>query len=108
MEYGSNILKIESAYYKLKNASISGGILTVRPGGSAKCTINSDYIVRATEYFRVNLITEGHTDNYGPKTRVDIHFVSNEDENVYNYTIYPTESSAGVFSQEIQVQAGEY
>ena len=108
MEYGSNILKTESAYYKLKNASISGGILTVRPGGSAKCTINSDYIVRATEYFMVNLITEGHTDNYEPKTRVDIHFVSNEDENVYNYTIYPTESSAGVFSQEIQVKAGDY
>lgn len=108
MEYGSNILKTEPAYYKLKNASISDGILTVRPGGSVKCTINSDYIVRATEYFRINLITEGHTDNYEPKTRVDIHFVSNEDENVYNYTIYPTESSAGVFSQDIQVKAGEY
>lgn len=108
MGYGSSILKTESAYYELKNASISGGILTIKPGGSAKCTINSDYIVRATEYFRVNLITEGHTDNYEPKTRVDIHFVSNEDENVYNYTIYPTESSAGVFSQEIQVKAGEY
>ena len=108
MEYGSNILKTESAYYELKNASISNGILTVRPGGSAKCTINSDYIVRATEYFRVNLITDGHTDNYEPKTRVDIHFVSNEDELVYNYTIYPTESTTGVLSQEIQVKAGEY
>lgn len=108
MEYGSNILKTEPAYYKLKNASISGGILTVRPGGSAKCTINSDYIVRATEYFMVNLITEGHTDNYEPKTRVDIHFVSNEDEKAYNYTIYPTESGTGVFSQEIQVKAGDY
>ncbi len=108
MEYGSNILKTESAYYELKNASISNGILTVRLGGSAKCTINSDYIVRATEYFRVNLITDGHTDNYEPKTRVDIHFVSNEDEQVYNYTIYPTESTTGVLSQEIQVKAGEY
>lgn len=108
MEYGSNILKTESAYYELKNASISDGILTVRPGGSAKCTINSDYIVKATEYFMINLITEGHTDNYVPKTRVDIHFVSNEDEKVYNYTIYPTESGTGVLSQEIHVKAGDY
>lgn len=108
MEYGSNILKTESAYYELKNASISDGILTVRPGGSAKCTINSDYIIKATEYFMINLIIEGHTDNYVPKTRVDIHFVSNEDEKVYNYTIYPTESGTGVLSQEIHVKAGDY
>ena len=56
----------------------------------------------------INLITEGHTDNYVPKTRVDIHFVSNEDEKVYNYTIYPTESGTGVLSQEIHVKAGDY
>lgn len=108
MEYGSNILKTESAYYELKNASIANGILTIRPGGSAKCTIDSDYITRATEYFRVNLITEGHTDNYEPKTRVDIHFVSNEDESIYNYTVFPTESKTGVISQDIQLKAGTY
>lgn len=108
MEYGSNILKTESAYYELKNASINNGILTIRPGGSAKCTIDSDYITRATEYFRVNLITEGHTDNYEPKTRVDIHFVSNEDESIYNYTIFPTECKTGVLSQDIQLKAGTY
>lgn len=108
MEFGNNILKNESAYYELKNASISNGILTIRPGGSAKCTINSDYIVRATEYFLVNMIVEPFTDNYNPKTQTKIHFVSADEQSCYNYSLFPVESANGVYSQQIKLKAGEY
>lgn len=108
MEFGNNILKNESAYYKLKNASISNGILTIRPGGSAKCTIDSDYIVRATEYFLVNMIVDPFTDNYNPKAQTKIHFVSSDEKSCYNYSLFPVESSTGVYSQQIKLKAGEY
>lgn len=108
MEFGNNILKNESAYYELKNASISNGILTIRPGGSAKCTINSDYIVRATEYFLVNMIVDPFTDNYNPKAQTKIHFVSADEKSCYNYSLFPVESSTGVYSQQIKLKAGEY
>ena len=108
MEFGNNILKNESAYYELKNASISNGILTIRPGGSAKCTIDSDYIVRATEYFLVNMIVEPFTDNYNPKAQARIHFVSSDEQSCYNYSLFPVESNAGVYSQQIKLKAGEY
>lgn len=108
MEFGNNILKNESAYYELKNASISNGILTIRPGGSAKCTIDSDYIVRATEYFLVNMIVEPFTDNYNPKAQARIHFVSSDEQSCYNYSLFPVESSTGVYSQQIKLKAGEY
>ena len=108
MEFGNNILKNESAYYELKNASISNGILTIRPGGSAKCTINSDYIVRATEYFLVNMIVDPFTDNYNPKAQTKIHFVSSDEKSCYNYSLFPVESSTGVYSQQIKLKAGEY
>lgn len=108
MEFGNNILKNESAYYELKNASISNGILTIRPGGSAKCTINSDYIVRATEYFLVNMIVDPFTDNYNPKAQTKIHFVSSDEKSCYNYSLFPVESTNGVYSQQIKLKAGEY
>lgn len=108
MEFGNNILKNESAYYELKNASISNGILTIRPGGSAKCTIDSDYIVRATEYFLVNMIVEPFTDNYNPKAQARVHFVSSDEQSCYNYSLFPVESSTGVYSQQIKLKAGEY
>lgn len=108
MEFGNNILKNESAYYELKNASISNGILTIRPGGSAKCTIDSDYIVRATEYFLVNMIVDPFTDNYNPKAQTKIHFVSSDEKSCYNYSLFPVESSTGVYSQQIKLKAGEY
>lgn len=108
MEFGNNILKNESAYYELKNASISNGILTIRPGGSAKCTIDSDYIVRATEYFLVNMIVDPFTDNYNPKAQTKIHFVSADEKSCYNYSLFPVESANGVYSQQIKLKAGEY
>lgn len=108
MEFGNNILKNESAYYELKNASISNGILTIRPGGSAKCTIDSDYIVRATEYFLVNMIVDPFTDNYNPKAQTKIHFVSADEKSCYNYSLFPVESPNGVYSQQIKLKAGEY
>lgn len=108
MEFGNNILKNESAYYELKNASISNGILTIRPGGSAKCTIDSDYIVRATEYFLVNMIVDPFTDNYNPKAQTKIHFVSSDEKSCYNYSLFPVESTNGVYSQRIKLKAGEY
>ena len=108
MEFGNNILKNESAYYELKNASISNGILTIRPGGSAKCTIDSDYIVRATEYFLVNMIVDPFTDNYNPKAQTKIHFVSADEKSCYNYSLFPVESTNGVYSQQIKLKAGEY
>lgn len=108
MEFGNNILKNESAYYELKNASISNGILTIRPGGSAKCTIDSDYIVRATEYFLVNMIVDPFTDNYNPKAQTKIHFVSSDEKSCYNYSLFPVESTNGVYSQQIKLKAGEY
>ena len=108
MEFGNNILKNESAYYELKNASISNGILTIRPGGSAKCTIDSDYIVRATEYFLINMIVESFTDNYNPKAQARVHFVSSDEQSCYNYSLFPVESSTGVYSQQIKLKAGEY
>ena len=108
MEFGNNILKNESAYYELKNASISNGILTIRPGGSAKCTIDLDYIVRATEYFLVNMIVDPFTDNYNPKAQARIHFVSSDEQSCYNYSLFPVESNTGVYSQQIKLKAGEY
>ena len=108
MEFGNNILKNESAYYELKNASISNGILTIRPGGSAKCTIDSDYIVRATEYFLVNMIVDPFTDNYNPKAQARIHFVSSDEQSCYNYSLFPVENNTGVYSQQIKLKAGEY
>lgn len=108
MEFGNNILKNESAYYELNNASISNGILTIRPGGSAKCTIDSDYIVRATEYFLVNMIVDPFTDNYNPKAQTKIHFVSADEKSCYNYSLFPVESTNGVYSQQIKLKAGEY
>ena len=108
MEFGNNILKNESAYYELKNASISNGILTIRPGGSAKCIIDSDYIVRATEYFLVNMIVDPFTDNYNPKAQTKIHFVSADEKSCYNYSLFPVESTNGVYSQQIKLKAGEY
>lgn len=108
MEFGNNILKNESAYYELKNASISNGILTIQPGGSAKCTIDSDYIVRATEYFLVNMIVDPVTDNYNPKAQTKIHFVSADEKSCYNYSLFPVESANGVYSQQIKLKAGEY
>lgn len=108
MEFGNNILKNESAYYELKNASISNGILTILPGGSAKCTIDSDYIVRATEYFLVNMIVDPFTDNYNPKAQTKIHFVSSDEKSCYNYSLFPVESTNGVYSQQIKLKAGEY
>lgn len=108
MEYGNNILKIDAAYYELKNAAISNGILTIGTNGSVKCTITDEYIVRATEYFMVNLVTETPTDRYVPRTQVNIHYVTKDELNTYNYALFPTEFSTGIYSEELQLKAGEY
>lgn len=108
MEFGKNILKNESAYYELHNASIAGGILTLQAGGSAKYTITSDYLPRATEYFLVNLVVDPFTDNYIPKAQARIHFVTADEKSHYNYSVFPVETSSGVYSQQIQFTAGEY
>ena len=108
MEYGNNILKTDSAYYELKNASISRGVLSLKPGGYAKCTITEQYIAKATEYFRVNLVVDAWTDNYEPKTRVDIHFVAKDSDESFNYTLFPTANSTGIFTQDIQLKSGDY
>ena len=39
-----------------------------------------DYIVRATEYFLVNMIVDPFTDNYNPKAQTQIHFVSSDEK----------------------------
>ena len=108
MEYGNNILKTDAAYYELKNAAISNGILTIGTNGSVKCTITDEYIVRATEYFMVNLVTETPTDRYVPRTQVNIHYVTKDELNTYNYALFPTEFSTGIYSEELHLKAGEY
>lgn len=108
MQYGNNILKNESAYYELHNASISNNILTLKPGGSAKCNITEQMLAKATEYFRVNLIPDHYTDNYNPQTQVNIHFVPEEGDVKYNDTLYPTECKNGIYSMDLDLVSGNY
>ena len=108
MQYGNNILKTESAYYELHNASISNNILTLKPGGSAKCNITEQMLAKATEYFRVNLILDHYTDNYNPQTQVNIHFVPEKGDVRYNDTLYPTECKNGIYSMDLDLVSGDY
>ncbi len=108
MQYGNNILKTESAYYELHNASISNNILTLKPGGSVKCDITKQMLAKATEYFRVNLISDHYTDNYNPQTQVNIHFVSEDSDVRYNDTLYPTECKNGIYSMDLDLVSGDY
>lgn len=108
MQYGNNILKTESIYYELHNASISNNILTLKPGGSAKCNITEQMLAKATEYFRVNLILDHYTDNYNPQTQVNIHFVPEKGDVKYNDTLYPTEYKNGIYSMDLDLVPGDY
>ena len=107
MEYTNSILPKEGSYYTLQDANISGGILHISPGGSARYEIVETDIVNLTEYFRVSLMLDNLADRYDPDIKVTLR-LRTFDDNYFNVDIYPTYANNSIFTQEVQLQAGAY
>lgn len=107
MEYGSNILPTDSAYYSLVDATISDKVLTVYAGGRATYTFLESDISKITEYLRVTLVPDTFTDNYAPRITATLHIIY-ENGDAYNYTLFLVSCPGGVFTQELRVKAGAY
>lgn len=107
MDFGKNILPENGSYYKLNNASIENGILTIQPGGSLQYVFTDNDIAKLTEYFRLALMPTPATDRYNPRTRIFIH-AELPDGKCYNNTYFPTLFPNNLYIQEIQFKAGAY
>lgn len=107
MDFGKNILPENGSYYKLNNASIENGILTIQPGGSLQYTFTDNDIAKLTEYFRLALMPTPAADRYNPRTRVFIH-AELPDGKCYNNTYFPTLFPNNLYMQEMQFKASAY
>lgn len=107
MDFGKSILPENGSYYKLNNASIDNGILTIQAGGSLIYHFTESDITKLTEYFRLSLMPYPYTDRYNPRTSVFI-YVKMSDGTCYNNTYFPTQFPNNLFMQEMKFQTGEY
>jgi hypothetical protein len=106
MVYGSNVLPSDAAYYQLTKAAILDGTLSIKAGGSAKCTLSRAQLNSLPEYFRLSLIPINYTDRYTPK--VHVHIDVETADTWYSYTLFPVQSVNGIYVSEIKFNEADY
>lgn len=108
MGYGADILKHESAFYTLNNATISDGVLSIAANGSASCDITLAMLASLTESFEFACIVTPFSDSYVPDIVVEMQVYSNEDLTWYNINAFPVEVANDVYSCTFELPAGSY
>lgn len=107
MEYAANILRKDSAFWTLHNATLSAEGLRIRKGGSASTEITIKELARLSEWFRLSFIGTRFTDSYVADIRIKVDAVRTSGEQ-YSVVGFPVNNANGVYLQEFQVSAGTY
>lgn len=113
MAYGASIIPAKSAGWTLLNADIVDGVLNISAGGSAKYAVNEQELRALTETFKVSLSTNIDCDPYNPACMVKV-FAKGKvvdltaPNKFFNYTLFPTLASAGVYSTILEMDVIEY
>lgn len=107
MEYGTDVLRKDSAFYVLDKATFSNGVLYLRAGGSATTSLTTTELAKLTEWFRLTYIGAKFANSYLPEIRIVVQaqLVSGEK---FAITGYPVNNNNGVYQQEFQIKAGTY
>ena len=107
MEYGTDVLRKDSAFYILDKAAFSNSVLYLSAGGSATTSLTTTELAKLTEWFRLTYIGAKFANNYLPEIRIIVQaqLVSGEK---FTITGYPVNNNNGVYQQEFQIKAGAY
>lgn len=105
--YTANILPTDAAYYTLENASLSGGVLTLLPGGSATIDIDSTLLPSLTEYFRIAATMSPSSDAYDGGIYIIVKALSSSGQYITHFCNVVTDSF-NLFSTEIELIAEDY
>lgn len=88
MAYSKNILPTEAAYYKLQNASISNGILSLQAGGIAYIDLDETFLTSLPSSLLLNFYTSVDINPLEPEVSIFLD-TTLADGTIQNFVVYP-------------------
>ena len=107
MAYSVNILPKEAAYYTLENASITNGLLTLQPNGTAKIILDKTRLSTITRSILVNVYADKLLNPLSTSVFMFLD-IELEDGTIECIGIYPNRINTDVLSFPINLQDGAY
>ena len=107
MIFSNSILPTSGAYYELRNASITNGILNIEANGYAVYHVTKQSLKSLTEYFRVSILANKWLNRYEPSLYMYLR-AKLTDGSYYSCTITPTGDAGKVFTEEVKFKDGDY
>lgn len=106
MAFSTNILPKEAAYYKLSNASISNGILTLNPNGVAYIDIDATLLRNIPAEVFLQFYTSVPVSYLHPEVSVYLDIIM-ADGTAQNFTVFPS-GDDNTMSVVLTLNDGEY
>ena len=107
MAYSKNILPDEAAYYKLQNASISNGILSLQAGGIAYIDLDKTFLTSLPSSILLNFYISIDVDPLEPEVCVFLD-TTLTNGTAQNFVVYPISVQGGTSSIIVKCIDGDY